>query len=169
MAPVSSDVGFIRYSEEICMRHLMLLSFVLLFAPLLGPAALAEEDGEISDLYGGNYRFALVYTSPENQQSSVELVASAKSFEVSIFEPRLEFTGTILSTERKSLVLQYDLRTQKQMVTGSFKQAEDAAPFQTVQTIQGGLRSNVRLDYGTPVEILKVGPESARLTVTKVD
>jgi hypothetical protein len=140
-----------------------------LFFSLLDSAVLAEEKADVSELYGQNYRFSLVYTSPEKQQSSLEFVASAKGFEVSIFEPRLEFSGNILSTGRESLVLQYDLRLQKQVVTSSFKQAENDTPFQSVQTIHGGLSSTVRLEYGTAVDILQIGPESARLVVTKVD
>ncbi|MFZ0546028.1 MAG: hypothetical protein WAM60_11350 [Candidatus Promineifilaceae bacterium] len=151
------------------MKQLRVLCLIGQFALLFNPVALAEESGDDSAVYVDNYRFVLTYTSSENKQIDIEFVVSARSFKVSTFEPRLDFQGTIMASESKSLVLQYDLRLQKDVVTGSFAGAENQKPFQTVSKIQGGLTSNIRLRLGAPVEILNVGTESARLTVTKVD
>jgi hypothetical protein len=151
------------------MKQLRVLCLIGQIAFLFNPVALAEESDDGPAVYTDNYRFALTYTSLENKQIDIEFVVSARSFKVTTFEPRLDFSGTIMAAESKSLVLQYDLRLQKNVVTGQFEGEKNQNPFQTVSVIQGGLTSNIRLRLGTPVEILNVGTESARLTVTKVD
>lgn len=149
------------------MKHLRLLYFVGQFVFLFNAVALADENNDESSSYIENYRFSLSYTTSEDRQTDIEFVVSAKNFKLSAFDPKLDLSGTILNVGGKTLVLQYDLRIQKNVVTGNFDGRENQNPFQTVSVIQGGLTSNVRLRLGTPVEILKVGNESARLTVTK--
>ena len=92
---------------------------------------------------------------------------AAKSFEVSSFDPRVNFSGTILNADRNSVVLKYSLTIQKR-VTYSDEASDTENPFQTVQSIQGGVHSNARIKLGEPIDLLKLGPESVRLTVTVV-
>lgn len=149
-----------KSSRFLCLVGSLVLSF--------SPTVVAEDSSEDSDIYVDNYRFVLSYTSEESRQTDVEFVVSGGVFEVSAFDPELEFKGTVLAAQSGSLVLQYDLQLQRRVVTGNFEQ-EGMNPFQTVQVIQGGLRSNIRLRLGKPVEILRMGRESATLTVSKVD
>ena len=152
------------------MKHLRLLYFLGQFAFLFNTTALADEHDNDASSYVDNYRFSLTYTSSESQQTDIEFVVSARNFKISAFDPKLDLSGTILAVDGKTLVLQYDLRIQKTVVTGKFDGGGDTVnPFQTKTVVQGGLNSNVRLRLGTPVEILQVGNESARLTVTKAD
>ena len=141
---------------------------IALLSLLIVPVALGQDDKNDLAAYSENYRFSLRHTSAENQQHSLEFVVSAKTFKASTFEPRMDFSGVILAVEKGSLVLQYDLRLQKPVITEMYRSAENGAPFQTLQTVQIGLTSNIRLRLGEAVEIWKADQESTRLTVTRV-
>jgi hypothetical protein len=93
---------------------------------------------------------------------------AAGSFDVSSFDPQVSFSGTILNSDRSSIVLRYSLHIQKR-VTYTDQASETKNPFQTVQSVQGDVKSNARIKLGEPIDLLKLGPENVRLTVTVVN
>ena len=147
-------------------RPLFLLALLQTF---LTPIAFGQGTDNDIDAYSENYRFTLNHVSAENKQSTLEFVVSAKNFKAASFEPRLDFSGTVLVADKGSLVLQYDLRLQKQVVAGVHQSGDGAAPFQTMMTVQVGLASNIRLKLGKAIEIWKADGETTSLIVTRVD
>lgn len=143
-----------------------------LLGVLLGSTTLAEEAPCPANTYDDNYRFELTYTSSENEEHLVAFVVSAKSFTVTTFEPHISFNGRIVQIERGSLVLDYNLHVERQVVVNESARTDgdgQVNPFQTIKTARGGLKSNIRLSFGDPVAIFEIGGESARLVVAKIE
>ena len=140
---------------------------------LLGSLAVqAEEAPGTSDTHDTNYRFTLTYTSSQDEEQMITFVAASRTFTVSNFRPEIEFNGRIVQVDKRSLVLEYNLQVAKPVVTGSFTKGEESEQvnqFQTMQRRIGGLRSSIRLRFGSPIIIFEAGQDSARLEVTIVD
>ena len=143
-------------------RHL-----ILVFLAVVGPTAFASESDTDPASYENNYRFSLSYSGSGDGNTAIEFVVAAESFDVSSFDPQVNFSGTILHSDRNSVALRYSLHIQKR-VTYSDQASDTKNPFQPVQSVQGGVKSTARVKLGEPIDLLKLGPENVRLTVTVV-
>ena len=127
--------------------------------PALTANFIQQSPQGITNTFQENY--ALVLTISENKATvtEIELIVASPSFQATVGENRLSFSGSISIADADSAVVTFQLGWQTPLASGK----------DSTQLVPSNMQGSVRLKMGDEVQLMRAGSRSARLSIKRLE
>ncbi len=132
-----------------------------------------NQSHEVAAPFDANYLVTLSATENDKPLSEMVIATARPEFKADSFEPTLSFSGTLVPLEDGTVLVSYHL-TAEIAVTVAIHQAatpsneNSAAKNTAIQYKSQTAQAQVRLRLGEPLNVLRTGARTYRLTVSKL-
>jgi hypothetical protein len=113
----------------------------------------------VTDAFPDNYLLVLTITDKDITPTEVELVVASPSFQATVGEHSLSFSGNIAMAADDRVIVAYQLGWQVPVSTGKG----------STQFVASSTQGSVRLKLGEDVQVIRAGTRSARLSIRKLE
>jgi len=134
---------------------------------------LQNQSPQLSEAFADNYLVTLSVTENEKALTEVVIATARPEFKADSFDPTLVFSGSLAPLEDGTVLVSYQLAaeiavpvTTQQSLPASGEPG--AVKTTSIQYKTQSAQSQVRLKLGEPLNVLRTGQRTYRLTVSKL-